>query len=239
MESVKYILGLPEYIEGIGDIFPIRLIDYDAFAACAEPLYISKLHFETTVENFYLLDALVYKLQEQGYIQKLEKLFSLVLKKEVYFVMTEQNRYAFVIDEEHFIGGHNYESLRAIIMKQNILFEPKVYKDPLVQKWANKVLEARAKNNIKMELEDMISTIAAYSGKHYWDLKEYTIYQLKYEFYRIAKLKSYDSNVAFRCVGAEVPLDYFAENIDIFKSPYDDIFVDDGKMNINKVMGNK
>jgi hypothetical protein len=229
METLKYILGKSEYIEGVGEIHPIKLKDYDEFQDCSEPLYYSKNHFQIEQE-YFLLDAVLMGIKDSNILPKLEKLFSLTLKKAVFFIQ-EANNYAFVIDDKHFISIHNYDKVREVILKQNLLFEPKVYKDPLVQQWAMKVLEAKSKNSVKMEFEDMISTVATFSGKHYWDLAEYTIYQIKSEFYRISKMKGYDTSVAFRCVGADIPLDPFAENIDMFKNPYDDVFKSKDKLN--------
>jgi hypothetical protein len=230
MSSLKYIFAKSEFIDGIGDIYPIKLKDYDTFQDCVEPLYYSKKHFNGN-GDFYLLDAIIRFIPpEQNMVTKLERLFSLTLKKDVLFIFDETS-YTFVIDNEHFISVHNYEKLREIIMKQNLIFEPKVYKDPLVQQWAMKALEAKSKNSVKMEIEDMVSTVATFSGKHYSDLAEYTIYQLKSEFNRISKIKGYDTNVAYRCVGAEVPIDYFAESIDMFKNPYDDAFKSKDKLN--------
>lgn len=72
----------------------------------------------------------------------------------------------------------------------------------------------------------MITTIAAFSGEHYWDILKYTIYQLQSEFKRINKLKDYDFRVAFACVtGDSSKIGHYAEYLDSFRNPNDELFV--------------
>jgi hypothetical protein len=219
--SLDYISGKSKHLDGIGDIFPIKIKDYDEFDKCSSALYYTKQHFQ--IEEEYPLLTLLISLRDDKLIKDLEKLFSLVTQKEVFFISTE-NIYGFVIDEEHMISADNYDEVRKVIMKQNLMFEQKVYKDELVRKWVEKAMKARSKNAVEVGIEDMLTTIHVVSGISYDKLMDYTIYQLQASFNRISKIKGYDTNIAFKCAGAEkINLDYFAEKIDMFKSPYDDI----------------
>lgn len=122
-------------------------------------------------------------------------------------------------------------------MKQNLLHEPKVFKNKLVQEWAEKTLKARQKNGVKYGIEDVITTVKNYSGITYQEVMEQTIYQVYADFQRINKLKDYDVAVSFKCAGAEkIKIPYFAEELNMFKNPYDDLFVDKSKLkNTNQV----
>jgi hypothetical protein len=226
--SLDYISGKSKHLDGIGDIFPIKIKDYDEFDKCSSALYYTKQHFQ--IEEDYPLLTLLISLRDEKLIKDLEKLFSLVTQKEVFFISTE-NIYGFVIDEEHMINADNYDEVRKVIMKQNLMFEQKVYKNKLTQQWAEKVLEARKKNSVEVGIEDMLTTLHVVSGVSYDKLMDYTIYQLQASFNRISKIKGYDTNIAFKCAGADkINLDYFAEKIDMFKSPYDDIFKSKDKL---------
>lgn len=232
MSSLNNIFGRPQYIEGVGNIYPIKLKDYDEFIENANILYYSKRHFGIEDENISLFSILfTFGVQNPDIIKKLQNLFSMILKKET-FVAVSDDFYGFVIDEDHSINEHNYDLVRQVVMNQNIIFEPKVYKDPLVQKWAEKAMEAKAKNSIKMTLEDMITTVHVFTGIDYEKIAEYTYYQLQASFNRIKKIKNYDTNVAMKCAGAEkVEIEHFAEELDLYKSPYDDLFKDKSKLN--------
>jgi hypothetical protein len=45
MNTVKYILGLPEYIERIGNVYPVKVKDYDVFMENADILMYNRQHF--------------------------------------------------------------------------------------------------------------------------------------------------------------------------------------------------
>lgn len=239
MEKLKYIFAQPDYIEGYDKnnpiyIYPVRLKDYDKFIEVSHLLHISKNHFE---ENENPLLVLVFMCMQQlnltleEMIRKLEDTFSIVTRKDVKFT-SNKNFEGFVIDSTNIITTQNYEQIREIIMKQNLIFEQKVYKNKLVQEWANKVLESKSKNSAKISIEDIITTVSVYKGKDYEELIEYTIYQLYADFYRIRKMKKYDTDTLFATVSAEkFTIEDFAEEINMFKSPYDDLFVSSSKLN--------
>lgn len=224
--SLKYILGKPDTINSAGDVFPVKVKEYEEFVDYSLVLYCSKDHFGEGCEEYKLLDLIVFTMRDPQIIQSLELLFALTMKKKfTFFINDETQRYGFHSNDLSLINRDNYDEIRSSIMRQNLMFEEKVFKNKLVQEWANKVIQARAKNAVKMEFEDILSTVSVFTGKHYWDLEEYTIYQLKSDFNRINKIKEYDSNIAFKCAGADnVTLDYYAETLDMFKNPYDDIF---------------
>jgi hypothetical protein len=229
MDNLNYIFGRHTHVDGIGNVHPIKLKDHDEFVDCSMVLYYSKNNFPEESQEDKLLDLLV-GLNDEKIIEDLEKVLSMSLKQVVHFNVVNGNDYGFVIDETHYINRDNYDIIRQVIMQQNLMFEQKIYKDKLVQEWANKVIQARAKSSIKMEFEDMVSTVSVFTGKHYWDLAEYTIYQLKSDFNRISKFKDYDASVLFRTVSNDVKISHFAEDIDLFKNPYDDLFKSKDKL---------
>lgn len=240
MEKLKYIFAQPDYIEGIDKknpiiIYPVRLKDYDKFIEVSHLLYISKNHFEETEYPLLVLVFMCMKqlnLTQEELVKKLEDTFSIVTRKEVKFVSDEKTKIeGFIVDNKNIITTQNYEQIREIIMKQNLMFEQKVYKNKLVQEWANKVLESRAKNSSKISIEDIITTVSVYKGKDYNELIDYTIYQIYADFYRIRKMKKYDTDTLFATVAEKVTIEDFAEEINMFKSPYDDLFVSSSKLN--------
>jgi hypothetical protein len=106
------------------------------------------------------------------------------------------------------------------------MFEPKVYKNKLTQQWAEEVLKKKAEESANITMEDMISVVSAFNGKHYWDLENYTIYQIYSDFYRICGFINHDESMKARLAGSnETEITSFAESLDLFHNPYDDIFV--------------
>jgi hypothetical protein len=232
--SLKHIFAQPEYVEGIGDVYPIRLKDFDKFQECSGILYISKNNFKNC-DDVPLLDLIFVCAEQLGFtpielISTFEKLFSLVLRKEVKFI--EFKSY-FDIENKYKIDALNYEKLRSVIMNQNIIIEPKVYKTEIMNKWAQKALIAKQKNAPKITMEDMITTISVESQKHYWDLENYTIYQIYSDFYRIRKIMNHNISVQYKSSQnydpSSISVEDFAESLDLYHNPYDDLFVDKDK----------
>jgi hypothetical protein len=51
-------------------------------------------------------------------------------------------------------------------------------------------------------------------------------------------MKKYDTDIIFRSVSDKVTVEDFAESVNLFHNPYDDLFVDKGKLSkLNKVFG--
>jgi hypothetical protein len=240
MDTVKYILAKPDFIDGIGNVYPIKVSDYDEFIECSGVLNIRKEHFNEDAKPYQLLDLLIFGIGEkEKTVNSLEKLFALVTKRDVQYIENNE-KYAFIIDEDHFITNANYGILRQTIMKQNLIFEQKIYKDPLVAEWAQKVLQQRSKGGVKITIEDMLSTVSVVASKSYSEIAEMTIYQMNADFKRITKDKDYHVAISMKCAGADkVNVNYFAEEINMFKNPYDDLFVSPDKLkNLNQAIKN-
>lgn len=242
MGSLDNIRGKPyEYYEedknknklNMFTINPITMQDYDKFQEVNSLLYFTKDHFQFDNEEYKLLDMIVFVVEEhEKYkrIRDLETLFSLIIKKDIVYYGKEDCYFFISTDEKNIIHRENYDEIRKIVMRQNIMFEPRIYKNKIVQEWAELTLQAKMKNQPKITIEDMITTISTFTGKHYWDLEKYTIYQIYSEFYRIRKFKNFDGAFMLRSQGADVPIEDFGENLELYKNPYDSIFVDNSKL---------
>jgi hypothetical protein len=250
MSSLDNILSRPKFVESVGYIYPVIIKDYDEFMENANVISYTYDHFdldelsnvfEQPKENIKLLDLITIVSRQTGTFEQtfnnLKTVFSIVLRSDVNFAVRE-NGVVFYNDNSY-IDRSNYDEIRKIIMGQNLIFSPKIYKSAIVQEWANKVIAARAESAVDIRLEDMLSTISIVTGKHYWDLEKYSYYQIKTEFARIGKDKAYHTNVAYQCAGAEkVSIEHYAENAGIDMNPYDDIFVDSKKNSkLDKAMG--
>lgn len=239
--SLINIFQKPVNIKGFGNVYPIQVGDWDEFENYLNVLMISKKHIEVTIdEDIALLHRIVLGIQDDKINNSLCKLFNLISKTDSFKLELFHDKYHFINDESQTVDFTNYDDIRNTIFHQNILFEPKVYKDPLMQQWAEKVLEARSKNAANITMEDMITTVAVLSGKHYWDLEKYSIYQLKSEFQRINKIKVYDTTSIMYAnpYASDIKLDHFAEYLDMYADPYKDVFKSKDKLkNINKALG--
>lgn len=257
MKLLKDVFGEPVSVEDAGLVYPVRMKDYDEFISNAGIITLSYQHFgvdkedknNKDIQNLKLLDVvLLASIEEKGkkqdgsetleILESLREVFKIVFRKNVEYEVSDEGL-SFYIGEDGIVHRGNYDEVRKVIMKQNILHEKKVYKNKLMEKWAEKALSAREKNSVKMSMEDKLTTIAAFSGKHYNELKEYTIYQIYAEHARISKFKSYDLGIATIGHATNPQIEHFSESTDFEKSPYDDLFVSKDKKlkSTNEVVG--
>lgn len=226
--SLSSILNKPTFLNGIGEVHPIQLKNWDEFESYATVLVQSESHFKTN-GDYPLLDILVKGVGDELIIVALERIFQLSLKNDdVKFTSYITGDYEFIVDDDNSITPENYPILRETIMRQNILFEPKVYKNPAMQKWAEKVLQTRSKNAPNVTLEDMLSTVSVMKGKDYWELADYTMYQLKSDFNRICKINEHQTHSLLYANPhvdmSKIKIEHFAEKIEMYTNPYDGIF---------------
>jgi len=222
------------------NIYPVIIEDYSKFQNLTRLLYICKDNF--TENEIPLLDLIVlYLISDETTDEQLEinrklrtdelcKLFSLIIKKQFKYKRENEVTEFISDDGKSIINCNNYDGIRQLIMYQNLMFEQKIYKNKLVAEWAEATLKAKMKNQPKIGMEEMLTTISVKAHKHYWDLNKYSIYQIYSDFYRIRKDKNYDTGVMAQMQGGTNEVEDFAEQLDLYKNPYDSVFVDDKKM---------
>lgn len=237
METVQHILGLPENVVGIGNVYPIRVKDFDSFGKVSGILMFTTQSLEL-VEDVDVFDVLLYYArQDGGLLDGLFKLFSLALRTQDIHLTPRNDELHFKINEQGSIHKGNYSVFRQTVMRQNLMFEKPKFSSKVVAEWADKVLASRSKNGTKYTIEDIITTVSVFTGKSYDLLAEQTLYQLYADFRRVSKLKDYDTLVDFKCAGADkISLNHFAEEINMFANPYEGLFVNASNLSANKVL---
>lgn len=232
---IKDILGLPEHVDKIGNIYPVRIKDYDEFMENCDVLLYNKDHFDG-VGELKLFDILMVVLGE-NFKQKMINLIKICLKQDNVKFVALKNFSGFIFGDTNYIDADNFEEFKKIVLRQNLLFEPKVYKNKLVQEWAEKALRAKMKDSINITIDDKITTVVSFTGISYETIAEMTIFQLEATFNRICKFMDYITSVHVLCAGTtDIKLSHFAEFVDLYKNPYDSLFVSDEKLNkINKI----
>lgn len=252
-ERLENILGLPIFVDGVGEIYPVKVKDYTKLMDNITYLMIPKSYFYQIAENkelvneFYLLDLVVQTMQASGtlndFINNCIEVFKLVTHSEVVY-MPSKTRHEFgefwilkgnsEEDGKRKIDKYNYDEIRGLILSQNVIHEKKFRKTVAAQKIADRVMAVRQKNSIKITIEDVITTVGVVKGLTYDQILNQTLYQLYADYKRIEKMKEYDKLIQYQCVGEKIDLknNYFAGFIDMNVNPWDDVFKrkEDSKM---------
>lgn len=235
MDEIRNILGQPKHIEGVGYVYPVKLSDYGDFMEVARLITVTKERFPPELRDEYSLFELVTSLSlHADESVSLLKLVKMVTDKE--FKVIDGESVSLNAEDGSSIDNSNFEEFRKVVMDQNLLYEEKVFKNPMVKKWADKVLETRQRDAIDMSMEDIISVVHVGTGVPYDTILNYTIYQLRHTFQRVVKIKDWERSIKLLCAGAEgIKEEPYTEKIEMAKNPYDDVFKSKDKDKLSKV----
>lgn len=209
-------------IETVGEVKPVPLKHYDKFMKNANIITFSEKHFDKDkIKQEYdwinfelkLFDCLLLSLPPAAMEEYLYHTLSIAFQQEVELHNGNTLEAYYSIGKDGgIVNRDNYDEVREVIMKQNLLFEQKVYKGKLAKEYAELAMKEKARNSIEIDIEAMITTVSIFGGINLHSLRHYSVYQLHALFSRINKIKDSDYNVHYRCAGAsKIPNSHYAE----------------------------
>lgn len=235
---LKDIYGEPEFIVGLGNVYPVNNLKFEEFSMYSFLLKFSKAHTDKeNIEKMSTFDAILFgRIKKFGDMDEVKKMFSKMSEmeeikfkidcfKEMLKILLKVNKVDFIAEksvfhikdelEDRYLGSFNYDIFRKIVMRQNIILEEKIYKDKMVEKFMKLRRRKDEKNAPNINLESMVNSISVATGKGYDELKNYSYYQIVMDFQRISKEKEQEFKILKQQEGS-ISLVEFAENIDLY-----------------------
>lgn len=216
------LLDKPCLFENYLALYPIRIQDRKEFYKYATFIVLSAEHYKIDEdEQSLLLTALTNHMgslnnnkypEEKEQIDKLFtkatndfiELFRIITRGQILQVALNQEEQRYVFVNENglpIITDWNFNAIRHIILKQNLMFEPTIYEDPDVAFWAEKAKKARIKQNINFGEWEKINIVSCNKQISYDCIRDnYNILQLESDYHRIMKNKSVEDVNAWRKV---------------------------------------
>lgn len=204
-------------------LYPIKVIDWEYFQKYIPYLTYSKEHYEhigikdiESLLKIIILQDISSKLklikESNRDIEGIEKLLikqtlddicgmlNMITHKDynVDYELLTNNIYSFKNKEGQIIDDENFNEIRQIVLKQNLLFEPIIYESKFKQQWAESVKRGRAKKSKNISLADIISIVREGLGITYKEISELNIFQLNVDYQRLQNTKSYDTLTILR-----------------------------------------
>lgn len=211
-----FILGIPVDTP-IGKCHFLKMKDYNDYAAYLNLIKMSKN------EIVYRYSQLNKNGELNELIEEMKKLplFDIVNQlpnfNEAYsevFQKVFQNEDIFeLIDQD------NFTSIRKLIIEMHCLKEEKISPNPEVQRRIEQSKRLKRQEQELLEVYDMISSIMAFTGVPYKEIAEMTMYQMYMTFYRIDRIKDYDTSILFATVSPEAGknIKHWSEHVDLFE----------------------
>lgn len=250
------LFDLPYEEEGKLRIYPIKVKDYKKFKQYLHYFLGSKKHYQLDKKTNlldYLIAVNVAKKKEDvkgnevdinelivSVIHELEQAFSLICREEIYcnWDSLKEDNITFTNGTGDIqITKKNFDKIRRIILKQNVLIEPKIFEDEIEAKLAEKYMKAKRKKSEGKVLEtlgEMANVISCYCGKSYEELYNQNLMQFHADYNRCLTNEEARNSAIFRTVSDKVKVVTYSQPIikDLFKDPYAEMW-----KNGNDVLG--
>lgn len=249
------LLDEPCMFEGKLPLYPIKLKDKKNFYKYAMFILYSAEHYKIDEdEKSILLTALTTYMgllnggKHSDNKEELKALFNVAIGHfvDLFKIITRgqilklsydqtDNRYIFVNENNiSVITDWNFNKIRHIILKQNIMFEPFVYDDPDDAHWAEKAKRARQKQNKDFGEWEKLNIVSCGKQVSYDYIRDnYNILQLEADFNRFIRNKAVDDVNAWRKVCDEktaktLPKIGYSDSIfkDLYKNPEESLWKD-------------
>lgn len=220
---IKDYLGQTEIVDGI-ELFPISVLDWEEFSEVASKYLLYGYNFinyrlkpEKKMKLFDLVVSIIANevVENKDYegkaIKHFERIFELVTKRKATFKMDERKHWGVEIEDVGVINQHNYDSIREVIMRQNLMFEPLIVEDEYTQKLIDKAVKVRNKSGGDFDFQSMLVYVCNKKQILPSQMRDYTYYQLRCDNEMYQRMEFNDSIHAYRSQGAKV------DNINTYK----------------------
>lgn len=208
-------------------IYPISLKDYSKFSRYIKYIAVSKKQLKIKETDDFLQSLLIaFMIEKAGSTNLLDENVSIALKEVitdfeyVFSTLTKKKIKAETYDKGFIFKGEgiciddsNFETIRDVVAKMCLIKEPKVFDDPLMQKWYQKALIAKQSNTPKIDFEDIVVIVSQDMKMSISEILEMNIFQLNCYYQRILQRDNYDKCMNFKLVSDKVPNANFSDKI--------------------------
>ena len=234
----KYYMGFDVPCGGLSvSPKPVRLMDWEKFIPVAyemlrlnNELLRKRLKLDESILLYdYVLDYMI-KMAEERFGQEgtfalvlISSIFSLCYRLPVEPMLQKKDGLASLVfkvgdNDEDLITRDNYEEIRAMIMEQNLIFEPIIAPNQKSQDAIDKAIERKKSSgsNVETNIESMIILVS----KSRPVTEDYTYYQLQADYEMVLRLEQSRAIPIYRSVGADIDPIELGAILSIHDDPY-------------------
>lgn len=224
--------GLPTLVHGV-EVHPIKIIEWKEFEVLASKFllygekflkYKIKAPKEVKVFDFIIsiISNEVLK-SKDGCCQMIldfERLFELVLHKDVTLFFNNKTKEWVLLFDGGEVNRRNYDDFRKAIMEMNLVHEPLIAPNELSQKLLDDAIKDMNKGGDKADLEAMIVYVCTYMGIEQKVFEQMTYYQLRSHYEMAQRIQISDAIHLYRAQGAKVDTINMAKQLSIHENPF-------------------
>lgn len=234
----KYYMGFDVPCGGLSvSPKPVRLMDWEKFIPVAYEMFRlnnellrKRLKLDESVLLYdYVIDYMI-KMSEERFGQEgsfalvlISSVFSLCYRLPVEPMLQKKDGEVNLVfkigdNDEDLITRDNYEEIRAMIMEQNLIFEPIIAPNKKSQDIIDKAIERKRGlgSNVETNIESMIILVS----KSRPVTEDYTYYQLQADYEMVLRLEQSRAIPTYRAVGADIDPIELGAILSIHEDPY-------------------
>lgn len=250
MMNLDNYLGKSQFVTGLGDIYPLKVLEYQDFEYLGYKylkysktglVNLRKMQPDQTVYNYLVDTALedsefilsnVDKIDfnnptiilQSFFIDEIIKLLNLTTKKQ--FTFDEERREFVHLGEngeiENVLNEENFDAFQQVVCNQNLIFEPLTSPDIRGQEHIETMYRVMSKKNPPSDLEAMISYLSVVMGiVDVSVIENFTYYRLRADFE--SAVRNNQSFLVAMCIsqGAKAdPID-FSQPLSLHENPHE------------------
>lgn len=224
-----YILGEPIETE-IGDCKFLLVKEFPNYASDLQIISLTKNHIINLYSEQYKTHPdLKDLIKEMSNYSHFEIVFGTPEFKDAYFNIFSKVFNEHVIEK---ITEDNFDTYRKLVMKMNCQKEELINPNPEIQAAIERSKRVKSQESEPLHFSDIVTSIVGHNGLTYRDINNFTIYQLYMTYYRISRIKNYDTSTLFATVSTEkIKIESWSKHINLFEEEKHSISL--GKFNKN------
>lgn len=243
---IKDYLNLPEEIEGIGKVYPVSILEWETFLSLAQRFLLYsydmlkyKFKIEQEISMLDFIFAIILQSDDdeervQGIVD-LQRLLSIVLKEDVKaFYNTVNQEWVLIVGEDKGeVNKRNFDALKSVLLRQNLLFEPLIANNDLGQQIIDDAIRRLSRGGDPVDLESMLVAVSVVKGISPSDFSNYSYYQLRADYELSQRIENNRVLHLYRSQGGKGEPTSLVSPMSIHENPYgfDKLF---NKMDMNK-----
>lgn len=231
---LKDYLGQFEVVGGI-KLYPVKVLDWDEFQPLSSKFLLYGYDFLDfrlgADENTLLFDLMVSIItndiingskQECRLLKDFERMFSIVLRKECHVMVDNKSGKWWVSfdDGNGVIDRDNYDEIRDVILRQNLIHEPLIVPDEYSQKIIDDGIRALSSGGRKSDLESMVAYVCNLKGIDANEMADYSYYRLRCDVEMWQRIEMNRAIHIYKSQGAKCQTINEFKEFECHKNPY-------------------
>lgn len=233
---LKDYLGQFEEVDGI-KLYPVRVLDWEEFQPLSSKFLLYGYDFldyrlyadeDTTLFDLMVSiisnDILNGSKEKHIVLTEFERMFSIITREECHMMVNNKKGkwwLEFVENgEKKIIDSDNFDDIRDVVMRQNLIHEPLIVEDELSQKIIDDGIRALSSGGRSSDLESMIAYVCNLKGINASEMIEYSYYRLRCDVEMWQRIETNRAIHIYRSQGAKVNTVNEFKEFECHKNPY-------------------